>query len=178
MAKQQLVWIMMLSGILMAALSRFLPHPPNFTPIAAMALFSGAFLKNKKLSLIVPIGAMLLSDAILEFYKPGYGFHATTPYVYGSLMLITLLGITLQKNRKPGNAFGASLLGTLLFFLITNFGTWLSQSLYPHTGTGLLECYTMGLPFLKYSFTGDLFFNLVLFGGYYILSKRVQVQNA
>jgi hypothetical protein len=186
--KQHFVWIIMLSGILMAALSRFLPHPPNFTPIAAMALFSGALFKNKKLAFIMPLAGMMISDVIFELTNPGYGFYASQYYVYGSLLLITLLGFTIQNKKNPGTILAASLASTVLFFTVTNFGTWLSQGaylhtstikfIYPHTVSGLIECYVLALPFLKYSFIGDLFFCTILFGGYALLTKAVKLQTA
>lgn len=168
--KQNIVWITVISGIIMAALSRFLPHPPNFTPIAALALFSGACISNKRIAFIMPLAGMLLSDLIFELIKPGYGFHITMPYVYGSFMLIILLGM-LNKNLAPGKLMATSLAGSVLFFAITNFGTWLAY--YPHTMAGFTQNYLLALPFFQNNIVGDLFFNLVLFGGMYFANSRI-----
>ena len=169
--KQNIVWITVIAGIIMAALSRFLPHPPNFTPIAALALFSGACIGNKKLAFLLPLGGMLLSDLIFELVKPGYGFHITMPYVYGSFLLIILLGM-LNKKLAPGKLLATSLAGSVLFFAITNFGTWLAY--YPHTMAGFTQNYLMALPFFHNSIVGDVFFNLVLFGGLYFATSKVK----
>ncbi len=182
--KQHFTWLIMLSGIAILAISRLVPHAWNFTPIAGMALFGGAAFRNKKLAFAVPIAAMLLSDVILELAKPGSGFHSSMPYVYGAFLLITLLGFSLRNNRKPLPIIGASVLSTAIFFFVTNFGTWASQGLYPHTFGGLMECYAAGLAFLNYSLhqsvltsiiltiCGDLFFVSLFFGASYLLNRE------
>jgi len=125
--------------ILFAAFSRILPHPANFTPVAAIALFSGTYL-NKKYMLVVPIAAMLLSDLII-------GFHSGMIWVYGSFVLIGLIGLWLKNHKKIGNIIGAALLSSIIFFIITNFGVWLT-GYYGLTFNGLIECYTMANPVL------------------------------
>ena len=188
--KQHFTWLIMLSGIAILAISRLVPHAWNFTPIAGMALFGGAAFRNKKLAFAVPMAAMLLSDVILEIAKPGYGFHSSMPYVYGAFLLITLLGFAIRNNRKPLPIIGASVAGTIIFFLVTNFGTWASQGIYPHTFGGLMECYTAGLAFLNYNMhsgivtsilltiCGDLFFTGLFFGSFYLLNKEYSYKTA
>ena len=188
--KQHFAWILMLSGIAILAISRLVPHAWNFTPIAGMALFAGATFRNKKLAFAVPITAMLISDLILELVKPGYGFHSTIPYVYGAFILITLFGYLIRNNRKPAFIVGASIISTISFFLITNFGTWAAQNMYPHTAAGLIECYAAGLAFLNHNVTtdlltssilaicNDLLFTIVFFGAYRLLNQSVKLKTA
>lgn len=158
------------SAIIFAILFRLIPHPPNFTPISAIALFSGALL-NKKQSFIIPLIAMFISDCALQLFF-GTGFHSLMLVVYLCLILITILGIELKKNIKPKNIIGCSILGSVLFFIITNFAVWL-QGGYTYTYQGLIECYVMALPFFGNTLWGDLFYSGVLFGLYSILSKKI-----
>ncbi len=143
--------------IILAALARVVPHPPNFAPIAGIALFSGANYK-KGSAFIVPLAAMLLADLFL-------GFHAVMPYVYFSFFIIVLLGKTL-KNFKFQQLVGVSLLASILFFLITNFGVWATSGMYVKNVNGLVNAYLMGLPFLRNTLLGDLFYSFSLFYGY------------
>ena len=156
--------------ILMAAITRLIPHPPNFTPIIAMGLFGGAYIQNRSLAVIIPIGAMFLSDLIL-------GLHGTVYWVYGSLLLVTVLGMIIINKVTIRNCTAAALSGSFLFFLITNFGVWLSSSYYPNNIDGILICYTMALPFLANTLAGSLFYSAVMFGGYELL-KRNMAQSA
>ncbi len=149
---------------------------PNFTPIAALALFSGAMLWNHKWMFIFPIGAMLISDSIKEIMAPGTGFYADMVYVYGSFFAILFIGTLIRNNKKPLFIIGTSLLGSILFFLVTNFGAWTSIPEYSRNFSGLMQSYTMGLPFFKYTVLGDLFYNAVFFGGYFFLVSRKAVQ--
>jgi uncharacterized membrane protein len=143
--------------IFFAVSMRFLPHPPNFAPIAAMALFGGVYL-NKKYALIAPLLAMFISDIFL-------GFHSTIFYVYFSFILTGLIGLYLKKHKKLKNIIGGSLTASILFFLITNFGVW-AQGMYARDISGLLQSYIMGLPFFRNSLLGDLFYVGLFFGSY------------
>lgn len=161
-----------------AALSRLLPHPYNFTPIGAMALFGGTYITNKKNAFIIPMVAMLLSDVLLQlayFFKANTfpGFHWGMPFVYGSFALITCLGFYLRKLVQRQTVMVCSLVGSLLFFFITNFGTWITPpQLYPRTGAGLVECYIQAIPFFSGTIMGDLFYNLVLFGSWSLVTWK------
>jgi len=189
--KQHYTWLIMISGILILALSRVIPHPWNFTPIAGIALFGGASFKNKKLAFLLPLAGMLLSDCILELFSPGNGFHSSMLYVYSAFIMITILGFGIRKYaQKPAVLLSASLISTIIFFLVTNFGTWAAQNLYPHTFGGLMECYVAGLAFLKLSFhesmltsiiltlCGDLFFTGLFFGSQYLLNRESKYKTA
>ena len=148
--------------ILFAAFSRILPHPANFTPIAAIALFSGTYL-NKKYLFIVPIAAMFISDLII-------GLHSTMIWVYGSFILIGLIGLWLKSHKKAGYIVGATLLSSIIFFVITNFGVWLT-GYYGFTLNGLAECYTMAIPFFRYTLAGDVFYVASMFGIHELILK-------
>jgi len=145
------------------AIAKFIPHMPNFAPIAAIALFGAVYL-NKKYALIIPIAAMLFADYFIGFYN---GWLLAS--VYGSFILIGLIGLWLRNNKTVANIIGASLTGSVLFFLITNFVMWavqplMPQAIYPHTLQGLLQSYTMGLPFFRNTLAGDLFYVGGMFG--------------
>lgn len=149
--------------ILAAVVLRLIPHMPNFVPIAAMALFGGVYL-GKKEAIIVPIVAMFVADYFIGFYNP-----VIMIAVYGSFLAIGLMGIWLKKHKTATNILGASLIGSVGFFLVTNFAMWAAQSgftqtLYPQTMQGLLDCYIMGLPFFRNTLLGDLFYVGALFG--------------
>ena len=160
---------LVITGMILAgALLRLLPHYPNFTPIAAMALFGGAYFTNKKLSFIVPFAAMILSDLIL-------GFHSTMWAVYLSFALIVVIGFSLRESRKVSNIFLASVSSSVLFFVITNFAVWLSGGIYPMTVTGLGECFTAAIPFFSYTGIGDLFYAGVFFGVFELARTKFPV---
>ncbi|HTK81549.1 MAG TPA: DUF6580 family putative transport protein [Bacteroidota bacterium] len=150
--------------ILMAALSRLLPHPPNFAPITALALFGGVYLE-KKHSFIVPIAAILISDYFI-------GFYTGMVWVYASFLAIGLIGLWLRDHRGIAQTIGATLAGSVLFFVVTNFGVWASaQVSYPHTMSGLLECYAAAIPFFRNTLLGDSVYVGVMFGAYELLRR-------
>ena len=144
--------------VLVAVVMRFLPHPANVAPIAAMALFGGAYL-NKKYATILPLMVMLISDAFL-------GFHKTMPFVYGSFLIASLIGLALKNKVKTKTVIGASLLSSIIFYVVTNFGVWLTSGTYEMTFLGLIKCYVLAIPFFRNTLTGDLFYTVMMFGGY------------
>jgi hypothetical protein len=152
------------SLIVLAAVSRLLPHPPNFTAIGAMALFGGAYL-SKKYAFFIPLAAMLISDALI-------GFHSNMISVYFSIMLIVVVGLFISRNANLYRIVGGSLTASVLFFLITNFAVWLGSTYYPQNPAGLIACYVSAVPFFNYTIMGDLFFSGVLFGGFYFARQR------
>ena len=158
--------------IIAGALIRLLPHPMNFTPLAAMALFGGTYLKDKKMAFLLPVSALFLSDMILEIIN-GTGFHSTMLFVYGSMALVTMLGFFLRGREQRATIMVASLSGSILFFFLTNFGVWLTQNIYPMTMEGLSACYVAAIPFFKGTVMGDLFYNLVFFAGFAVARKTI-----
>jgi len=151
--------------ILFAAFARLIPHPPNFTPIAAMALFGGAYFSKKWMAFLIPVAAMFLTDLII-------GFHSTMWSVYLSFILIVGIGMIFIRKKKAGNIILASVTASVLFFIVTNFAVWMSGFIYPKTGAGLAACYVAAIPFFHYTLLGDLFFVGVMFGLYHLIVIR------
>lgn len=152
--------------ILLAAASRLVPHPPNFAPIAAMALFAGAHFSDRRIAFLAPVAALLLSDLVL-------GFYGLMSIVYACFALIVLIGFSLREKCTPLHVGGAALGSSVLFFIITNFGVWAFGSLYPKTIEGLVTCYIAALPFFHNTLLGDAFYTAVLFGGFALAERKV-----
>jgi len=166
--------IALLTAILFAALLRLVPHPPNFAPIGAMALFSGAYLGRRPAAFAAPLGAMVLSDALLGFYS---GFWIT----YLAVGLIVLVGALVLLRKSPLRIAGAAVASSVLFFLVSNFGTWALSGMYPHTPAGLAACFVAAIPFFQNTVAGDLFYATLLFGGFRVaelLVPRLEGQGA
>jgi hypothetical protein len=151
-------FIMLASMILAAVASRLIPHPPSFTPIAAIALFGGAQFSSKRAAFLVPMVGMFLSDLVL-------GFSALTPAVYGSFALMVCLGFLLRHQRNALQVTGATIVGAVLFFILTNLGVWAIENWYPKTTSGLADCYIAAIPFLRNMVLGNLLYSALLFGG-------------
>ena len=139
---------------------RLLPHPPNFAPIAAIALFGGVYF-SKKLAFILPLAAMAISDKFIGFYEP-----KLMASVYGSFLLCVLLGFWLKKHKKWYTIGGSAIISSITFFLITNFAVWAFTPWYAKTIFGLIQCYLMAIPFFKNTLLGDLFYVTIFFGNY------------
>lgn len=146
------------------AMFRLIPHLPNVSPIAAMALFGGAYLADKKIALIIPFLALLLSDAII-------GFHSTMVFVYFSFALTVGIGYWMSRSINFSNVAVATIVSSVLFFLITNFGAWMSHGLYPKTFDGLVQAYVAGIPFFQNTLLGNVFYSAVVFGGFLLVQK-------
>ncbi len=144
---------------------RFLPYPPNFSPITAIALFGGVYF-SRKIALILPVAALIISDFFIGYYQ--FSLMAS---VYLSFLFIVILGIWLKKHKKWYNTIGCAIFGSLSFFIITNFAVWLFTPWYTKTLSGLIESYTMALPFFRNALFGDLVFVLIFFGTYEIVYK-------
>ena len=154
-----------ISLIIVGILFRFVPHTANFTPVAAIAIFAGFYL-NKKQALIVPLLLMVLSDIFL-------GMHNVVAFTWGSFILVTFLGVW-AKNHKTFKAIAAtSVVSSVLFYVITNFGVW-AMGWYPLTAKGLLDCYILGLPFLRNFTVATLVYTVVLFGAYELIARKVR----
>ncbi len=156
--------LILIAGIVLAAASRLMPHPPNVTPIAAMALFGGAHFANPAAAYLVPLAAMALSDLVL-------GFHGTLPFVYVSFALIVLIGSRLRRGKALVPVTIAAVASSVLFFLVTNFGVWATGTLYSKSWAGLATAYLAALPFFRNTVLGDLSYVAVLFGGFALLER-------
>ena len=146
-----------ISLILILAFARLIPHPPNFTPIIAVALISGYFFKNINLSLLILLVAMLLSDLFIGFYE-------NMIFVYASLLLITFVFHKISKKINYKNLFIYCFAGSLIFFIFSNFGVWALGSpgvldvAYERNLSGLVECYILAIPFFGNTFLSTLIF--------------------
>lgn len=147
--------------IIAAAATRLLPHPLNFAPVTAIALFGGAKFGDKRLAFLVPFVALLLSDLVL-------GFHTTMPFVYGSFALIVCLGLMLRRRQGILPVAAMTISGSTLFFIVTNFGFWMMGADYPKTVAGLTACYVAAIPFFQNTLLGDAVYTSVLFGTFAI----------
>jgi hypothetical protein len=166
--------LMVLTGIVVvAAMARLIPHPPNMTPIGAMALFGGAFLPNRRLAYALPLAAMLLSDIVLGLTIYGKAMLTSQPIVYACLLATVAMGKLIHDRRSVLNVGAVALASSVLFFIVTNLAVWASGSLYPRTLAGLMVCYTAAVPFFRNSLIGDMAFTAALFGGFAWLENAV-----
>lgn len=146
-----------LAMIGLAAAARLIPHPWNFTPIVALALYAGARSTKLRTGVGITLAAMVLSDAVL-------GFHKGMWFVYAAALVPVLLGSLLRNREGVGTIVAAGLLSNLSFFAITNFMVWASGAMYPHTLAGLGTCFTLAIPFYGNQLMGDALFITALFG--------------
>jgi len=151
--------------IFIAAFVRLIPHPPNFAPVAAMALFGGTYFSKRWAAFLVPLTAMFLTDLIL-------GFHSTMWAVYLCFIIIVGIGMVMIKQKKVSNIFLASVSASVLFFVITNFAVWAAGIYYPKDLSGLTASYTAAIPFFHYTLLGDLFFVALMFGSYELVKAK------
>jgi len=158
------------SLVALLALSRLIPHPPNFTPILGMAVFSGAIISKRIIAYLVPLAAMLLSDLYL-------GFHASMPIIYFSLAVCVLIGTFIEARVSILNSFLSISFGVILFFLITNFMVWYGSGMYETNISGLMTCYYMALPFVQNTFISSLLYGMGAFLIYDIINKRIILTN-
>ncbi|MBI4063611.1 MAG: hypothetical protein HY401_04845 [Elusimicrobia bacterium] len=147
--------------ILLGIWSRLMPHPPNFTALAAVAFFAADKIPNKKIAFAIPLITLALSDAVL-------GWHSTLPFVYLGFILTGVLGLRFgASNAHRALGLAAS---SVSFFLISNFGVWLTSGLYPRHLAGLAACYTAAIPFFRNEFLGTLLYG----GAFYLVSYWVE----
>ena len=158
----------LIAMIAAAMASRLVPHPWNLTSVAAVALFAGAYLEDRRLAFAVPLIALFLSDLVLGFYKG-------MAEVYLTFALIVGLGFWLRGRRRPAPIALAAVWGSVLFFVLTNLGVWAFGDLYPKTAAGLEACFIAALPFFRNTLGGDLLYSLILFGGFALLERWAPV---
>ena len=156
-----------ISAIIFAlAMFRLLPHLPNVSPVAAMALFGGAYFADKRMAFLVPLLALFLSDLAL-------GLHNSIIFVYAGFALTVAIGFLLKGRVTITNTAFATVVSSVLFFLLTNLGAWMTSGLYARSAEGLMQAYVAGIPFFQNSLLGNLVFVAVIFGGYHLLQKNV-----
>lgn len=185
MKKQNIQFITLTTIILAAAFSRVVPHMPNFSPMEAITLFAAAHFARRWQVFVIPFVAMWLSSLFIDnviyaasnpqFVWMYSGFH----WQYGSYVLIALLGIvTFRRGVSTGKIVASGLGSGLIFFLVSNFGVWLQDSLYSHDLAGLVACYAAAIPFYTGTFLGDAFYVTVLLGGYAFVQKKYPQLNS
>jgi len=174
---------LVLAGLIVAAaLSRLLPHPPNFSPVEAIALFGGAYFASRQWAAVVPLLALLVSDLALgALHGADYASYLGSPAfwsVYACIALSVVLGFGLRGRVRGERVIGYALAGSVLFFVVTNFAAWLSDPTYPKTIGGLGAAYVAGIPFFRWTALGTLFYSALLFGGFALLRHRLPVLRA
>ena len=145
-----------ISLILILAFARLIPHPPNFTPIIAVAIMSSYFFRNTLLSCTVVIISMLLADIFIGFYKNIF-------FVYLSLLLITYIFSHINRKIKLKNLFIFGLLGSVIFFILSNFGVWILSEMYEKNLNGLINCYLLAVPFFVNTLLSTIIFSYTAF---------------
>jgi len=151
-----------------AAATRLIPHPPNTTSVAALALFAGAYFSSRWLAFLVPLLALFASDLLLGVYP-----HMEVQYL--SFAAIICVGFVLRRQRTFGRIAAAALASSVTFFVLTNLGVWAFDGMYPRTVAGLISCFVAALPFFRNTLLGDIFYTAVLFGGFHILERHFSV---
>jgi hypothetical protein len=171
--------------ILIAALTRLLPHPPNFSPVEAIALFGGAYFASRAWAVLVPVAGMFVSDLVLGAVNGGtyFDYFSTASFwvVYACIVLTALMGFGLRGKVNGARVLGYSLAGSVLFFVLSNFGVWLTAQMvpgYPACTTGLIPCYAAAVPFFQWTVLGTLFYSALLFGGFALLRRHVPALRA
>ncbi len=158
------MWLAILFIIFTVAV-RLIPHVPNFSPLVAIALFAGVYLR-KRWAFIIPLVIYVTSDLII-------GVHDAVLYTWGSMALIIGIGLYLKSRKTPMTILGGTLVSSILFFIVTNFGVWAS-GWYPRTLEGLIQCFTLAIPFFRTSLASNILYGAVLFGAYELITKKIR----
>ena len=179
--KINLRFTVLVAFILIAAFSRIIPHMPNFSPLGAIGLFGAAHFQKKWQAFLIPIAATWLSDLFInnviyaQFYPKFTWLYEGFYWQYGSYGLITFAALFIFKEINTQKVLAGALTSSLIFFLITNLGCFPGSIIYPQNLSGLLTCYAAGIPFLKGTMLGDLFYSGVLFGSFALLQQRFTI---
>lgn len=153
--------------MLIAIATRLMPHPANFTSVAAVALLGGSLLP-RKWALSLPLLIMVVSDFII-------GLHPLILFTWGSFALIALMSNRYLHRVNAGSVVLASLSASVFFYLVTNFGVWLQGQMYAMNWSGLISCYYNAIPFFRNTLAGDLVYSGVLFGAYALAAKAIKL---
>ena len=159
---------LILGMIALTAAARIAPHPINFTPAGALALFAGAHLRDRRLAYAIPLIAMFLGDLVV-------GFHAVMPVVYACFAAIVCIGQLIRDRRTFRNVCVAALASSVLFFLVTNFAWWALGGAYPKNLAGLIDCLVAGIPYFRNTLASDALYAAILFGGMALAERRFEV---
>ena len=145
-------------------LSRIAVHTPNFSPVLSMAFLGGMYLKGRQ-AVLAPLALMVISDFIVGFYPLMF-------LTWGSIILISVMGLWLKERKNFATVLGGSVAAAVIFFIITNFASWLT--LYPHTAEGLRQCYILAIPFFRSTLVSTVAYSLVFYAAYEWIIKRSQ----
>jgi hypothetical protein len=151
--------------IVLGVVARLVPHPPNATPVMAIALFGGTYLA-RRWAILLPMAILVASDLVL-------GWHPDIAFKYAAFALTGTLAFWIRPSPTPGRILTAAVAGSLLFFVVTNVGVWAAGGLYPPTPAGLRECFVLALPFYRNTLMGDLAYTAALFGLAALISRRL-----
>lgn len=166
MNKKNILLILIICTIALAA--RLIPHLPNFSPLASIALFTGVYGQSKKY-IILPLATLFISDLFIGFYKLEVMLS-----VYLSIAIISLIGWWIKKNKNLLTISSSVLASSLLFFLITNFAVWYFGSWYSHDLAGLTLCYNLAIPFFRTTLLSDIFYSLIIFGAWEAVALAIR----
>jgi hypothetical protein len=154
-------WLIVVTVILFvvaALIMRLVPHPYNFIPVGALALFCGTYVRSKW-AVLIPVAVMVLSDSLI-------GWHNLVLFTWGCYLVSGMIGWWVRQRKNVGRIVAGTLAGSVLFYLVTNLAVWAFTPLYSKTLAGLVQCYVMAMPFFRNTFLGDLFYVGVFFGLY------------
>jgi hypothetical protein len=178
--------LVIFGAILLASISRTIPHPPNFAPMTAMALFAGAVLADKRWAIALPLVSLFVSDLCIEaMHKMGlmssWGIYSGMWVIYVTMVVVTFMGFILRGRKNVGAVAGMTVAGSIVFFVVTNFAVWAGGGLYSQDLGGLVACYTAAIPFfnteapplgfLGNTLFGDAVYSTALFGGLALAGK-------
>lgn len=164
--------------VLLAAFSRLIPHPNNFTAIGALAIFGAYTIQNKWLSSILPLLAMWVSDLVINNIVYGSytsqmaWFSEGFVWIYAGILAQSIISWFLVSDNKSTNIIASSLFGSIAFFVLSNLGVWVGSNMYPHTLSGLTACFVAAIPFFANTLAGNLFFSFILFGSYFLIERK------
>ncbi len=165
--------------IIVAILSRLIPHPQNLTPIGGISLFGAAYYSKRYWAFLIPILSMWLSDLLINnilythYFDSFVWFYPGAWFTYGAFAIIIAVGYLLLKTVSIKNLLWASIFASIAFFLISNFGVWLSSGMYAPSVNGLLNCYLAGIPFLQNTLIGDFVYTGLLFGTFEMAQRQI-----
>ena len=164
--------------IALVLFSRLIPHQPNFTPLIPVVLFSSMMFKGKRY-ILIPILALFLSDVLLQYYGGyQYLFSSTFFWTYSSLFLVFLFSYFYNNKMTSRNVFINSFAGAVIFFLVSNFGVWISSSgFYPFNLSGLIACYTAAIPFFRNTLSSTVIYSAILFIPFLLKNKALISEN-
>lgn len=157
---------------ILGVVCRVTPHPWNFAPVGAIALFAGATFSNRRAAMLVPLATMFAGDTLLELLT-GDGWHSLMPVIYATYAVIAMIGMLLRDRRdSPLHIAGGAVAGATLFFVTSNFAVWTISTVYPKTFTGLAACFVAAVPYFERTLTSDLLFSAIFFGAYALAARR------